>query len=78
MDHDPRRELERKLDSEIMSEDRQIDRPYVVTCDRETIAPHFFGQSKAVSFLPGTLDTGHGTLSSSLSTAGKTPHALQA
>lgn len=78
MDHGPGRELKRKLESELMSEDRQIDGPHVVTCDRKTTAPHFFGHSKAGSFLPGTLDTGHGTLSSSLSTAGKAPHALQA
>lgn len=77
MDHGPSRELEEILESEIMSEDRQIDGPYVVTCDRETIASHFFGHLKPDLFLPGTLDTGHGTLSSSLSAAGKSPHALQ-
>lgn len=65
------------MEPEIMAEDSQTDGPYVVAYDRETTAPHFCVHPKADPFVPGTLDTGHETPSSSLSTAGKAPHALQ-
>lgn len=74
----PNRELERELEPEIIAEDSHTDGPYVVVYDRETTAPHFCGHTKPYSFLLRTPDSGHGTLSSFPSIAGKAPHVILA